>query len=98
MTFVGDATAAAVASNTAGGHRGLRVLDLSLTKITDAALTRLAVLPSLEILGLANTKITDDGAELLGNAPRLREIDLRSTRTTESIARKLARPGLTIHR
>ena len=67
----------------------LRELDLGSTKITDASLATLAVLPSLQILRINNTAVTTAGFEKQAtNFPKLRQLDVRGTAIDVEVLKK----------
>lgn len=66
------------------GLRGLRVLYLSRTLVTDPGLAHLEPLTSLEVLSLRETSVTDAGLKHLRALRGLRELDLEGTRVTDS--------------
>lgn len=66
------------------GHRGLRHLDLSSTRVTDAGLVHLQELQRLQTLHLWNTAITDTGLAFVGRLKHLRELGLGNTSVTDA--------------
>lgn len=66
------------------GHRGLRHLDLSGTRITDAGLVHLQDLQRLQTLQLWNTAVTDIGLAFVGRLKHLRELGLGRTAITDA--------------
>ncbi len=64
--------------------RGLIVLVLVSTQITDAGLAHLNRLTSLSKLSLSHTQITDVGLLNLKNLTRLSVLDLRGTKVTDA--------------
>lgn len=60
--------------------RGLKRLQLSRTKITDAGLAGIAPLTDLEVLDLSGTEITDAGLKHLSNLRNLRVLNLARTK------------------
>lgn len=89
-TQVGDAAVAKLAAATR-----LRMLRLSETKITDAAVEGLAKLPELESLNLFGTAVGDQAVQKLGGHPKLKRLYLWQTKVTpEGVdALKKAMPG-----
>lgn len=66
------------------GHRALRHLDLSSTRITDAGLVHLQDLQRLQTLQLWNTAVTDIGLAFIGRLKHLRELGLGNTAVTDA--------------
>jgi hypothetical protein len=62
----------------------LKRLDLDDTKLTDAGLTHVGKITTLEKLRLENTAITDEGLRYLGNLHNLNEIILTNTAITDA--------------
>lgn len=62
----------------------LESLDVSATKVTDAALPHLAKLGKLKSLHLGNTEVTDAGLEALAALPNLTELSVPGTKVTGS--------------
>lgn len=77
---------------------GLRELDLSHTRVTAAALLRLAALPGLERLGLAGLPITDDDLTHLADFPNLRQVLATHTHVTSRGVEELhkTRPAIAV--
>ena len=71
------------------GFEGLRVLDLSGTRVSDKSMQWIGSLPKLEKLYLEKTRITDDGIIHLFKAPSLVYIDVNDTHVTEKMVREL---------
>lgn len=69
---------------------GLRLLDLSATKVTDAGLVHLLGMESLEHLSLWDTHITDAGLSVVGRLPSLRFLGLGNTRVSDAGLRSLS--------
>ena len=68
----------------------VRRLDLSGSKITDAALESFRGMTELEILSLYRTQVSDLGLTKLSGLRRLRQLDLRYSRVTSSGVERLA--------
>jgi internalin A len=69
----------------------LRVLDLSLTRVTDRGLRALKTAPNIEELNLYFAeKITDEGASVVKNWKHLKKLNLRGTKITDSTLEMLA--------
>lgn len=66
------------------GMRGLRLLDLSGTRVTDAGMVHLQDLQRLETLAVWDTAITDAGMPLIGRLQNLRHIGLGRTAITDA--------------
>jgi Leucine-rich repeat (LRR) protein len=64
--------------------RNLRVLDLSLTHVSDADLPTIAGFPRLRALELGGTNVSDVGLQSLAPMPQLRSLNLGSTRVTNA--------------
>ena len=65
-------------------QRGLTVLNLGLTKLTDADLTALVVLPVLKELFLDSTGVSDAGLSRLVPVRTLETISLNKTAVTRA--------------
>ena len=65
------------------GMSGLRLLDLSATKVTDLGLLHLLDCTSLETLWLWDTAITDAALGLVARLPSLRQLGLGNTAVTD---------------
>src|SRR4051812_4515184 len=69
----------------------LRVLDLSLTRVSDRGLRALKTAPNIEELNLYFAeKITDEGASVVKNWKHLKKLNLRGTKITDSTLEILA--------
>jgi len=62
----------------------LELLDLSGTKVTDAALARLQALPGVKNLSLVGTAVTDVGLAHLGKVKGLATLNLHGTAVTDA--------------
>jgi hypothetical protein len=62
---------------------GLRHLNLTRTRISDAGLFHVSKLPALEILLLGGTDITDEGFEMLESLAELQQLNLTNTGITD---------------
>lgn len=72
------------------GMTGLRLLDLSATKVTDLGLLHLLDCTSLETLWLWDTAITDAALGLVARLPCLRQLGLGNTAVTDEGLASLA--------
>lgn len=72
------------------GMTGLRLLDLSDTKVTDLGLLHLLGCSSLESLSLWDTAITDAALGLIARLPSLRQLGLGNTAITDDGLASLA--------
>ncbi len=68
----------------------LVTVDLSATKITDAAVAQLASAKSLRLVRLSETGVTDAAIDTLVKLPSLESINLYGTKVTDSGVSKLA--------
>jgi Leucine-rich repeat (LRR) protein len=69
----------------------LKVLDLSLTRVTDRGLRALKTAPNVEELNLYfDEKITDEGASVVKSWKHLKKLNLRGTKITDSTLEMLA--------
>jgi hypothetical protein len=66
------------------GLRGLRLLDLSGTRVTGPGLVHLQALDGLESLHLWDTAVNDEALPLIGRLVSLRHLGLGNTRVTDS--------------
>jgi hypothetical protein len=70
---------------------GLRDVNLTRTRISDAGLFHLSRLASLEILLLGGTDVTDEGCELLAELVDLQQLNLTNTGITDRGLNMLSR-------
>lgn len=73
-----------------GGKFEVEKIDLTKSRVTDADLENLAVLPELESLTLHGTKVTNDGLNHLTALKSLKELDLSNTNITDEGLKILA--------
>jgi len=71
------------------GWTGVRVLDLSGTKVSDAGLESVRSLKELESLFLPFTAVKGPGLKVLAGLPQLRVLDLSKTAITDSALESL---------
>jgi hypothetical protein len=80
-----DASGVTDASLTHAKHlTGLRVLDLSRSKLSDAGLVALAKHKSLQVLSLYRTSLTDAGLARIATLPTLQRLNIGRTKVTDA--------------
>jgi hypothetical protein len=65
-------------------------LNLESTRVTDASMTVIASMKTLEELDLSQCAVSDDGIQALANHPALRQLWLSNTQITDASLKTLA--------